>query len=305
MFGLTTLDVLIGLITVYLAFGIACTAIVDAAAGILRKRGKYLDQALRALLAGKLSGATSFIDAFYDHPLLQTLNHKYGDNPSWFVKWRRRLLFQSNHSYVPQDIVGRVVADIILPNKDGASIAEAVKALPGSATDNRIKGLLTTIVNEVGEDSVAFKKAIESQFSAAMDRTSNRYKAFAQRIAFLAAFALVVGANVDTIAIAKSLALNPAARTQLVQDAQQLTAKGDAKQSADDSLKQAEAVLESSGLQVGWNEIPIGRSSWLEKIAGLLVSIFAVSLGAPFWFKALQRFMQARESLTPENKASE
>jgi hypothetical protein len=29
-------------------------------------------------------------------------------------------------------------------------------------------------------------------------------------------------------------------------------------------------------------------------LAGLLVSIFAVSLGAPFWFDVLQHFMQVR-----------
>ena len=35
MFGSETLEVLIGLITIYLVFGIACTAIVEAVAGLL------------------------------------------------------------------------------------------------------------------------------------------------------------------------------------------------------------------------------------------------------------------------------
>ena len=32
------------------------------------------------------------------------------------------------------------------------------------------------------------------------------------------------------------------------------------------------------------------------KIVGLLVSVLAVSLGTPFWFEILQRFMQLRSS---------
>jgi len=43
MLGLETLDVLIGLITVYLSFAMACTVIVEAIASWLNVRSKNLE----------------------------------------------------------------------------------------------------------------------------------------------------------------------------------------------------------------------------------------------------------------------
>jgi hypothetical protein len=55
MFGLETLDVLIGLITVYLTFGIACTAIVETVAAWLSLRSRNLEAALKEFLVGDLT----------------------------------------------------------------------------------------------------------------------------------------------------------------------------------------------------------------------------------------------------------
>jgi hypothetical protein len=65
--------------------------------------------------------------------------------------------------------------------------------------------------------------------------------------------------------------------------------------------------LENGGITFGWNtvtekttlsEIPI-------KGLGLLITIFAVSLGAPFWFDLLQRFMQVRQAgISPREKGA-
>lgn len=52
MFGLETLNVLIGLVTVYLAFGVACTAIVETILAWRKIRSKNLEKALREFLAG-------------------------------------------------------------------------------------------------------------------------------------------------------------------------------------------------------------------------------------------------------------
>jgi hypothetical protein len=55
MFGLETLDMLIGLITVYLTFGIACTAIVETVAAWLSLRSRNLEAALKEFLVGDLT----------------------------------------------------------------------------------------------------------------------------------------------------------------------------------------------------------------------------------------------------------
>jgi hypothetical protein len=130
----------------------------------------------------------------------------------------------------------------------------------------------------------------------------------------------VIGANADTVAIANSLASDPAVRAKMVEVAQlHLTGAANAATATEDAIKsgqtdgditveqakkqvataraaldRAVADLESAGVQVGWRDVPKTFGEFLTKVVGLLVSILAVSLGAPFWFDVLQRFMRVR-----------
>jgi hypothetical protein len=42
------------------------------------------------------------------------------------------------------------------------------------------------------------------------------------------------------------------------------------------------------------DQVPQDLSGWVLKFAGLLITIAAVSLGAPFWFDMLTRFVNIR-----------
>ena len=298
MFGSETLEVLIGLVTVYLVFGIACTAIVEAVASWLSMRSTTLESALKEFLDGSLKAGTPFVDAFYAHPLVQALSKGSDGRPS----------------YVPPEIVGQVVQALVMAGDTTKSLADAVQSLPDSPANNRIKGLLDTLVAQTGGDAAAFRKAVETHFDAAMDRASGWFKRQTQNVTLIAAAVLVIGANVDTVDLAKSLAASPAARAKLVDVADQYLKKVDTietqaaanpgdkgvtqpqKESAKarDSFDNAVSTIQSAGFQFGWNALPTKWGDWIGKIAGLLVSIFAVSLGAPFWFDVLQRFMRVR-----------
>jgi hypothetical protein len=72
-------------------------------------------------------------------------------------------------------------------------------------------------------------------------------------------------------------------------------------------LQQAQAQLSALRLPVGWNfdtqatigAVPDPRRApqgwqWLGKIAGLLFTVLAVSMGAPFWFDILNKVVNAR-----------
>ena len=82
MFGLEALDVLIGLVTVYLVFGLACTAIVEAIAAWLSLRSDKLEAAMKEFFHGNLEGSQTFVKAFYGHPLVQALS-KGNRRPSY------------------------------------------------------------------------------------------------------------------------------------------------------------------------------------------------------------------------------
>ncbi len=63
----------------------------------------------------------------------------------------------------------------------------------------------------------------------------------------------------------------------------------------DKSLKQLQD-LQVLGVPLGWKEQPKGWtcSEWLNKCVGLLITILAVSLGAPFWFDLLGKIVNIK-----------
>jgi hypothetical protein len=82
--------------------------------------------------------------------------------------------------------------------------------------------------------------------------------------------------------------------------------------------------IKSLGLPIGWDTsntdlFPPGREwkllpketdwglikNWLLKIGGLLITAFAISLGAPFWFDLLNKFMVVRSTVKPKEKSGE
>jgi len=308
MTGLDILNVLIGVVTVYLTFGLACTAIVEAISTWFGKRSKNLGIAMDEFLSGEIKGTEKFVSAFYAHPLIQVLSKGKDGKPS----------------YIPPEIVGQVVQSLLIANAANASLEGAVDALPGTFESNRIKGLLKALIVQAKGDAVEFCKSIEKYFNATMDRASGWFKRYAQNIALLVSVLLVLGANVDTIALVSSLASNPSARIKMVEIAEQRLSDAKAledkvrsgktdqgvtlgqateqSQAASMAFDRAVSNMDSAGLQFGWKAYPKSIGEFITKIVGLLVSILAISLGAPFWFDVLQRFMQVRATGAKEKK---
>jgi hypothetical protein len=52
-----------------------------------------------------------------------------------------------------------------------------------------------------------------------------------------------------------------------------------------------EERLGDLSLPLGWRSSPGSITAWASKIAGLLFTTIALSLGAPFWFDLLSRFV--------------
>lgn len=287
MFGLETLDILIGMMTVYFIFGIACTAIVETISAWACIRSQNLEVALNEFLSGELAQNQQFITQFFEHPLIQSLSKGNQGRPS----------------YIPPDIVAQVVEALVVSKSAMATLSAGVNALPGNAKNNRIKGILETVVAQTGNNAATFRNAVAKQFDAVMDRASGWYKRKMQTITLIVATVLVLGGNIDSLNLATVLASNPEVREKMVAIAQQEV--NEAKNQAQDEdriattegkYKHAIAVMQSAGFELGWKGWPQGAAEWLAKVMGLLVTIFAVSLGGPFWFDILQRVMQVRST---------
>lgn len=361
MFGMESLDVMVGIITVYLIFALACTAIVEAISTWLAIRSKNLEVALEEFLHGNITEGSSFVDAFFAHPIVQSLSKGDDGRPS----------------YIPPKIVGQVVTELIRPTDQSLAPKDVVKQMPDDAMgvrmptwfetlcgmpvpsatrkSNRIKGLLNSLLTEAKYDEKAFRDLLESHYDAAMDRASGWYKRKTQTIALVVSMLLVIVANVDTIKLANSLSSNPAARAKMIEIAQKqldiaketekqiaqnkgatvakpvapATDSGgesttppdlikEAKDRTDNAAKTLAAAnteLTSAGIQLGWKGtypdtvkdfvtmITNSPLKVVSKFFGLLISILAISLGAPFWFDMLNRVMQVRAAgVSPREK---
>jgi hypothetical protein len=296
MSGLEMLDVLIGLITIYMVMGIACTAIIEAISAWLKVRSGNLQTALQSMLSGTDTEGTAFLTKFNNHPLIRSLSKNPAKKPSY--------------SYLSGETVGQVVEDVVL----GAdtNIRSALDKLPDNS---QVKALLASLWRHAEQDSAKFRQAITKHFDNIMERSSGWYKRFTQKWSILIAAALVIGANVDTIDLYRNLSDDPALRARVETIAQNAVAKTntDTAAGADknqttgnppvkDALKQTTSAVTTvqgavSDFGLGWNILPTSPGAWVSKIIGLLISTFAVSLGAPFWFDLLQRFMKVRTSI--------
>ncbi|MFI5456576.1 MAG: hypothetical protein ACHRXM_14100 [Isosphaerales bacterium] len=182
--------------------------------------------------------------------------------------------------------------------------------------DSSIKTALTAFVNQAGEDLDQFKSSLTSWYNDVMDHASGWYKRNTQKILIGIAVVLCVLNNVDTVDLVRHLSADRSLRASVVAAAEKT-----AKEGPESANKPTVAVLNQSlddsrlplwwtkeSLSVFWpNETEVRsttalktlyRSPWLLglvlKVLGLLISILAVSMGAPFWFDVLNKMVNVR-----------
>jgi uncharacterized integral membrane protein len=164
-------------------------------------------------------------------------------------------------------------------------------------------------------DRDKFRRSLEHWYDDTMDRVSGWYKRYVQRIILVISIMLVACLNVDSINIAQVLWRLPTERAAVAAAAAKQAGSGsNASQNADEVVRSISALK----LPLGWTpphittvspagaktvvvstdprHLPLGVGSWLIKLLGLLLTVLALSLGAPFWFDALTKLASLRQS---------
>jgi hypothetical protein len=151
-----------------------------------------------------------------------------------------------------------------------------------------------------------FRAAIERSFDETMDRVSGWYKRRVQLILFVIALVAVGAMNADSFSIAQRLWKNDALRSAVVTQANAAVTKGKpacnisgSSASPEDAAKCLDKVKQL-GIPLGWSK-DTSPSGWgiPGRILGLLLTAFAVLLGAPFWFDLLGKVSQLRGAGPP------
>jgi hypothetical protein len=270
MFGSYILDVAIGLVFVYVLLSLLCSTINEQViTRSLSLRAKTLEAGIQNMLDGPKGTLTQQV---YNNPLIKGLSkNAFSDNPR-------------KPSYIPSNIFAQAVMalDVVQtyknnPDTQHSLIPEALALLIQKANGNPQKELAS----------------IEQWYDETMDRVSGWYKRNVQLIIFILGFVIVVGLNVDTIAIITNISNDSVIRAGLVSAVQ-----GSAASTSHPDLPTLQKAFEQIQPVIGWSTstLPTNWSSWILKIVGLLATVFAVSLGAPFWFDLLNKFLSIRSS---------
>jgi hypothetical protein len=286
MFGSVVLEIAVGLIYLYLLLSTVCSAANEWLAGLFALRGKNLLQSLQALLDDPT------VSAIYNHPLIKGLSGA------------DRL-----PSYISSQVFATALLDVanVADVATGPAAVETLQQRVNAIPNPHVRQVLGALTTQAGETVSGLRHAVALWYDDAMDRASGTYKRRVQLIIFVLA-ALITGAlNADTVTFANRLAQDPALVARVAaaaQGAAQSTASGG--QPAAPAQSEVASALEALKLPIGWslNEtdpraVPRDVSGVLGKLLGLLFTVAAVSLGAPFWFDFLGRVVNLRLSGQP------
>lgn len=307
MFGSTILDVAVGLILIYLILSLISSAIQEYVAGILRARANTLVDGMKELLQDE-----QLMKDLYAHPLINGLYRGSSFDEAVTLK--------SLPSYIPSSAFSLALLDLVVKGRDHQSAIQAgpearvvtIDSIRSQITrlgNDRVQRAVLSALDAAQGDLATAQANIEQWFNNAMDRVSGWYKKKTQMWVFVIGLSLVIFADVDTIAIARRLYTDPAQRSAVVAIAGGITAKDTVEGS--NAAKLTADKLKGLGLPLAWENvhvaafpptsdemIVIGKHTW-KALFGWLLTAFAISLGASFWFDALSKIMMIRGAMKP------
>jgi hypothetical protein len=303
MFGSEMLDIAIGMIFAYLLLSLVCSAVSELIEHILKNRASDLEKGIRELLDDK--NGTGMVKQLYEHGMINGL-FKGDYDPAKTDK-------SNLPSYIPSRNFALAILGIVAPQNPAVSLGDSV----GKIENAKVKNALTAMLRVAGDDADKLRDNIETWFNSTMDRVSGWYKRRSQRIIFCLGFGAAAIININSITIANNLWIHKAERDAMVSAAQGYLAANPEKRdfSSIDPKPNASLVanvegIGTYGLPIGWNDpLPKGKRELLKfglwSLFGWLITACAVSLGAPFWFDVLNKFIVIRSTVKPHEKSRE
>ncbi|MFN0145946.1 MAG: hypothetical protein ACKVT1_05505 [Dehalococcoidia bacterium] len=296
------IEVAIGVIFVFLLLSLVVTALTEVIAQVLALRSRTLEDGIKNLLEDDAAS-----ERLMQHPLLRTLGRT-----TWADRLRRR---QGKPSYVPKETFSRSLIDELqkaggrvrgeLANAQDAldQVRKGLEHLKVPALDVILDDIHTTYDN--AEDRLrAFRLEVEQSFDSVMERAAGWYKRRANYIVFVVALVLTVVVNADAIALANRFATDDELRAAASDAAERYVEQQDAG-NLDANVDAVQDQFDALDLPLSWSRDVVEYPQdhwwlifptwfWWLKAVGLLITAFALTLGAPFWFDALSKVVSLR-----------
>jgi hypothetical protein len=286
MFGSGAIDVAIGLAFVFALLSLICSSLTEMVSQILRWRARTLEMGIRSLISDQATR-----DAFYSHPLIKSLGKETERGET------------VHPAYIPARLFALVLLDVVAPLQSGQAPPSQVPPAQDQAVAGELRLALHTLTGTTDADLDAARKKVEVWFDDVMDRVSGWYKRKAQWSLLVCALVVTCVVNADGINLATSLWQSPTLRASLAEAATAYTSGAGATAPQKETLEQVQQRLDQltkQGLPLGWagDKVLSSRETaqWVSKIAGLLLTALAASLGAPFWFDLVNKLVNLRSA---------
>ena len=332
MFNSTVLDVVIGLVFIYLLYSLLATIVQEIIATFRSYRARFLEKAIKRMLQDETNHSDDLVKLFYNHPLIKYLGESRA---------------RSKPSYINKETFSKVIVDLLRGDK--VNPGDEVKPLIQKSLDTACAKWLNTEA-KLGEETVVYLKSLwadakgdvdkfrallENWFNETMDRASGWFKRYTQRVLFGIGLSLAILFNVDTIEIAHKLEKDPKLREQMIAHAENfLKAHPDLDKQLEDLRKgsvsmeiansaslqllkarrdtllaRADRVVKEDlektnnvlGLGIGSYQFN-GCGDFVRAVFGWILTALAISLGAPFWFDLLNKLMKLRSSVASSSE---
>jgi len=302
----------------YLVLSLFCTTVNELIATLLKLRAK----SLRSTLA-KLIDDEGLRKEFYCHGLIDSAKVATAAGDASSAKTGGATAVENDHpAYLSPRSVAMALLDAAVYRDTGDLDAipnfENAKAAVLKLPDCNVRDALISCVAQAGGDMIKLRDAVASWFDSSMDRLSGSYKRKIQWISVFVGLTLAALFNADTLQVGAALwndsSLGAAvgqAATQIVND-KVVIEKGKPVNRKCDSqpdpiacqtanLRQLNDRLRP--LPLGWMHRPASLEDWVWKFLGIVATTIALTLGAPFWFDLLTRFVDLRGAKEEEKTA--
>lgn len=244
MTGSVALDIVIGLVFIFMLYAILVSIIHEAIANLFSFRAAFLEKAIiRMLEDGNARVPATIWDRFRNFYKLFTKNKnnldklplasKFYEHP--LIKYLAEDDFKSKPSYITADNFSKTMIDL-LRGKDFAAGDDPKPAIERALNEKKVQwknkeddpevdindetlSYLHSLWADAQGDVQKFRGLIENWFDVTMERTTGWYKRQTQVVLFVIGLIIAIVFNVDTLKMSGMLAHDPDLRKELVEQA--------------------------------------------------------------------------------------
>ncbi|HEY2529993.1 MAG TPA: hypothetical protein VGJ20_18990 [Xanthobacteraceae bacterium] len=269
--SLPSLDVFIGLITIYIVLALTVSALTEIITRLVGLRSIGLKSGIRSILQDpNVKGLTDETKRFWNSGIIKSATD--GDS--------------SPNSL---DALTFATATLATAGLDlSRNAGQANKMIANAPIDSHLKDVLTGLADRSLTRGTTLHDELAQHFDATMEKVGRWYRHWTQGIAFVLAIGFSVYVNANTLDLLHQLTAHPEARLELAKIQSSLPTDPAGHARAMSNLKDLDAIITSDAMS-GTTLRPELATDPFRTIVGLLITILAVSLGAPFWFDVLGR----------------